>query len=704
MNTLLNNLSIRTRMIMGVVILVITLLLALQQAYLSIGANLEFSQKELMGNQIQRPLAKLLTHAVDLRVIQAFAAEGRKVDAPRIALFTQINDSMTELKKQYDAVGVDLQFTETGLSSRGRDHLKYETVLAKWNTLQKDIEAKPADANDAAIASFIGDIRGMIAHSGDTSNLILDPDLDSYYLMDVTLLVMPQTLDRLSVIGSSLYRQMELDLGLTAEEKINAAVISRMLKEADVDRIVADMDTSYKEDPNFYGVSPTYKKTTEGLLKDYADSNAALSASLSKLSLGQSVSREDLMREWQKSKETAAAFWMQSYDELDALLTVRVNSYKDDQLRVLEISAAGFLISMLAFIFMTRSITRPLASLTEVMGRFAEHDLNVEIPYAGARSEMGRIAAALAVFKHHALETDRLKEEQVRRDAQNIADKKQSMQKLADHFQEQIGAIVDAVTDASNGMGKTAKNLMIIADKTNGQATSVAAASEQASTNVQAVASATEELSASIREISSQVSRSTGVSQQAKTKADISIERVRSLVESADKIGVVVKMISDIAEQTNLLALNATIEAARAGDAGKGFAVVASEVKALAGQTALATEQISEQIKAIQEATTVSAAAIEDIARTIDEMSSISGTVAAAVEEQGAATAEIARNVQQAAMGTQEVASSISHVTESTSETGEASGRVLESANDLSNQSGALRSAVDGFLKMVRSV
>ena len=136
------------------------------------------------------------------------------------------------------------------------------------------------------------------------------------------------------------------------------------------------------------------------------------------------------------------------------------------------------------------------------------------------------------------------------------------------------------------------------------RAASVAAGATQATTNVQTVAAAAEELAASVTEITRQVTRRRrwrGARCRMRARPTA---RSNGLSEAAQKIGDVVRLISDIAGQTNLLALNATIEAARAGEAGKGFAVVASEVKTLASQTARATEEIGAQIAAIQAATT----------------------------------------------------------------------------------------------------
>jgi len=152
-----------------------------------------------------------------------------------------------------------------------------------------------------------------------------------------------------------------------------------------------------------------------------------------------------------------------------------------------------------------------------------------------------------------------------------------------------------------------------------------------------------------------------------------------------------------------LLALNATIEAARAGESGRGFAVVAQEVKALAAQTAKATNEINSQIVGMQVATQDSVLAIKQIGSTIGRISEIAATIAVSVEQQGGATQEIARNVEQAALGTSQVATNIVDVNNGARETGFASAKVLCSAQSLSGESNRLRLEVGKFLNMVRT-
>ncbi|WP_245311645.1 methyl-accepting chemotaxis protein [Bradyrhizobium pachyrhizi] len=220
---------------------------------------------------------------------------------------------------------------------------------------------------------------------------------------------------------------------------------------------------------------------------------------------------------------------------------------------------------------------------------------------------------------------------------------------------------------------------------------------------METVASATEELTASINNIAEQVTRSARIAVKAADEARRTNSVVEGLAAGTQKIGEVVTLIQSIASQTNLLALNATIEAARAGEHGRGFAVVASEVKALANQTAKATEEISAQIQDIQSATGAAVSAIGSIGTTIAEIDHVSGEIAAAVDQQGAATREISSNLQQAADRTRDVNKGILNVNRASEQAGSATAQLLDAANGLSSQSEWLKTELDRFLASLRA-
>ncbi|KKJ76948.1 hypothetical protein WH95_10960 [Kiloniella litopenaei] len=348
-------------------------------------------------------------------------------------------------------------------------------------------------------------------------------------------------------------------------------------------------------------------------------------------------------------------------------------------------------------------LNKPITAITSVMTRLADGDLSITVPAVQWKNEIGQMARAVLVFKENAQKIREMESRQKEREEQAERERKNLINQLADDFESQVGSTIREVSNAATGMEASAQLLSTTAENTSQQATSVAAASDEAASNVQTVAAAAEELSASEREINRQVGRSSEVVAGAVKKADGAHETVGTLVSSVDEIGKVIELITGIAEQTNLLALNATIEAARAGEAGKGFAVVASEVKNLANQTAKATEEISGQISNVQSVTEDAAKALEAIGNSIREVNEIGEAISTAVEEQGAATQEIARNVEQASAGTREVSSNIQHVRQAAADTGETAKEILKASSSLSQQSINLQDGLNAFLSQVRS-
>ncbi len=383
--------------------------------------------------------------------------------------------------------------------------------------------------------------------------------------------------------------------------------------------------------------------------------------------------------------------------------TIQADSTANLYASSLQALVALILSAVMIGVLATYLVFKPMAGMTGAMQRLADGDLETEVPAQGRSDELGEMATAVQVFKDNAIKIKRLDAEQAQAEVRAKEQKLKEMNALADSFERSVGVVAETVSSSSKSMQSSAQTMSSTADQALTQSQSVATTSEQASANVQTVAAATEELTASINEIGRQVTDAANTANRAVENAGTTSQTIQGLVDSAQKIGDVVNLITDIAEQTNLLALNATIEAARAGDAGKGFAVVASEVKNLATQTAKATEEISQQISGIQDSTKDAATSVEGIGKIISNINEVTTNIAAAVEEQSAATEEIARNVQEAASRTQQVSTNIASVSQAASDTGTAASEILSDAEEMSQQSVGLKQEVDTFLRQVRS-
>ncbi|MDQ0473832.1 methyl-accepting chemotaxis protein [Labrys wisconsinensis] len=401
------------------------------------------------------------------------------------------------------------------------------------------------------------------------------------------------------------------------------------------------------------------------------------------------------------ARDTARAQSQRAGEAIAALVDVqRRQAAEGSRANIAMLGGACALAALLALLVgwaASRMIARPVSLLTGVMRRLAAGQTEVDAPALKRADEIGEMSRAVAVFRDNALERRRL-ETAAEGEQQARAERQARIETLIDRFRGEAAATLAAVRRDAETMQATSGRLTEVAGESLSRAGEASGASQVASRNVDTVAAAAEELAASIREIDSRVAETVTVVGNASRQAGASNDKVAQLATAANRIGEAVNLIRSIAEQTNLLALNATIEAARAGVAGRGFAVVAAEVKALASQTALATQEIAAQVSEIQVSTGDAVTAIDTIAQLMREVNTYTNSIAAAVSQQGAATVEISRNAQGAADGTQAVVGTMADLSRVAGDATDAAVTVRDMAAGVAEASSALDRTVERFL------
>lgn len=325
-----------------------------------INTNIEFAQLEKKGNEYQRPLEELLELIPQHRMLAQTVGDisAREQLAQKQA---QIDAAFNALEAVDARLSADLQFTDEGLAKRHREHYRARTVRMEWEELKAGLEQLQPEACAAQHLHLVADVRMMITHAGDQSNLILDPDLDSYYLMDVTLLGLPQTQDRLAAVlafgAAILNRQTISNL-----ERQQLAIYATMLKEADLDRIVGSLQTALNEDVNFYGSSASLQGRVPAALKEYSDA-AERFISLTTHLVGSEqmdVTAAEYVAVGSKAREASFKLWRIAAEELDTFLQTRIEYYEQRRARSLMVAALALLAAVGFVTFITRSISGPL--------------------------------------------------------------------------------------------------------------------------------------------------------------------------------------------------------------------------------------------------------------------------------------------------------------------------------------------------------
>ena len=545
----------------------------------TINKNITFTELELHGNAYQHPLEEMMAGLSEHRAM----GPGAKDAAARV-------DRAVAALRAVDArYGVELQFTPEGLAQRKRDHVQIDTVVREWEALKNGPAA--GDAFAAQHAHLIGDLRTMISHVGDTSNLILDPDLDSYYTMDITLLAVPQTQARLAgLIETS--QGVEGRGVVSAAEKIQLAVVAASLKESDSDRIEADADTAINEDAGFNGPSPTLAGNMKPAVQRYvADAGSVVAA----LAAG---NPRAITESATKARDSSMALWVAAAGELDTLLQSRADALYASRRWAVGLSLAAWLGALAIVLVITRSITGPLGATSRALGESAQSVLRAATEVSRASQSLSQGATEQAASLE---ETSASMEEMASMTRQNAEHSRTAatlMGEVDTRVQGSNAALGDLVTsmgaiqESSRQVAKIIKTIDEIAFQTNILALNAAVEAARAGEAGMGFAVVADEVR-NLAQRSAQAARDTAALIEA------SIERAQS---GNAKVEQVAAAISGITESV-------------------------SKVKGLVEQVSQASREQSQ--------------GIDQVSQAIAQMEKVTQTTAATSEESAAASEEL---------------------------------------------------------------
>lgn len=653
--------------------------------------GVEFARLELRGLEYYRPLLVLLNDLQLHRAMGAAASAGEST--PQAELAVKAADIENDLKA-VDAV-------DQRLDSQLHTTKKWQALSAACRELlAKSGGLSAADSFDLH-SKVIGDTVGLIGDVSDASNLTLDPDVDSFYLMDVVMFQAPELSEYVGKAGAP---------AAPAALLSNSAVLTDYLQ---------------KQVDQSLGKAEDFNAELKPMLAPQGGASAAqqAAAGVARLAASRKGGPSGAEAFAAVSSGLKAIFGMEqsATEALDNLLGKRIGKLRGEMLGTLGWALLGLLVVTLIGMFIMRDITVALGRMVGVADRIGAGDLALEVAADARRDEIGRLGRAFARMAASLKEMAGAAE-QIAAGNLAVQVKPQSeadvMGKALQHMVEGLSTLVGQVQKSGIQVNSSLTQIAATAREQQATASEIAATTTEIGATSREISATSRELVRTMKDVSGVAEQSAALAGQGQTSLARMEDTMHNVMAGAtsinDKLGVlnekagninqVVTTITKVADQTNLLSLNAAIEAEKAGEYGRGFSVVATEIRRLADQTAVATYDIEQTVKEIQSAVTAGVMGMDkfsdQVRRGMQEVQQAGGQLSQIiqrVQELAPRFEQVNEGMQAQATGAEQISEALAQLTDAAQQTVESlrqSGQAIDGLNQVSS---ALRSGIARF-------
>ncbi|MDQ1910215.1 HAMP domain-containing methyl-accepting chemotaxis protein [Paenibacillus sp. GD4] len=626
--------------VIGLIVTVPMLLLAILQ-YSDASKEAAHIKNELVGVSYAEQLNDFL-YAIDTRraLVSGIVLGDASLKEELTKAEAAIDIAFSSVERTNEELGEDLQTND-----------RWNRIKQKWQELKdKGTELASQESLDQHSA-IMTDIRSLLTHITNTSGLVLDNELGSYYLMDSAMKQMPLLMDRVGRTRALTMAYAGMKTPSTADKRTLTTLLDQIKTTSDTIKTNNEITAQlYSREGEKLQEAFSANDSEIAKLMEFIDARVTLTSTVS-------ISPKEAYTSLHAAVEQTYKHYESQLKLLRDLLELRVNLANAQMVTLVVVTVLVLLAVIYLFISFYLSVLKAVSALETSAARIAQGDLSTHVELR-SKDELAIVGASFNLMA----DTFRATIVTGQQVSEQVAEAAELLTRNAHASAEVSNQISGAIQEVAAGAHAQLKGAEETSTAMEEMAIGVQRIAETSTTVAEAAAAAEQQALHGNNALQQAIGQMNNIHVTVGDSAAV----VQQLGARSEEIGSIISVISEIAVHTNLLALNASIEAARAGEHGAGFMVVASEVKKLAEQTKSSARQITELIREIQEQTGGAIAKmssgvkeVELGKRVIEQAGTMLGHIVSSVQQVSEQIQEVSAAAEQMSAGTEQVTASM---------------------------------------------